>query len=190
MLDGELVLADEVLTPTRRGSGRPTAGSPARTPAVVRQAAGARLARGVRLGQDAAAARRCSAATVAATRARYVEAYERLSGRARAWPVRSDVGRRVPGVEVALHGAVTFDVLVEVRAAPRHRRPAGRHHRAALPTLGFAGVAGVRVGKAIRFSIDATDEASARAEVDEPVRAVPHQSGHRGRRRSRVEPSA
>ena len=62
-------------------------------------------------------------------------------------------------------GAVTFDVLVEVRWRDGIADPQGATIERSLPMLGFAGVSGVRVGKAIRFSIDATDEASARAEV-------------------------
>ena len=36
-----------------------------------------------------------------------------------------------------------------------------------MPTLGFDGIRGVRVGKSIRFLIEAVDEAAARAEVDD-----------------------
>ncbi len=57
----------------------------------------------------------------------------------------------------------TFDVLVEVRLRPGIADPQGQTIERALPALGFKGVTGVRVGKAIRFQIDADDEASARA---------------------------
>ena len=36
-----------------------------------------------------------------------------------------------------------------------------------LPHLGFDGISGVTVGKAIRFTIEGDDEGSARAEVEE-----------------------
>ena len=56
-----------------------------------------------------------------------------------------------------------FDVLVEVRLRPGIADPAGRHHRAGpARRSGFDGVDGVRVGKAIRFVVEAPDEAAAR----------------------------
>jgi phosphoribosylformylglycinamidine synthase len=48
--------------------------------------------------------------------------------------------------------------------------PQGATIERALPTLGFAGVTGVRVGKCIRFTLEAADEAGARAEVDDLCR--------------------
>jgi phosphoribosylformylglycinamidine synthase len=39
-----------------------------------------------------------------------------------------------------------------------------------LPHLGFDGVRGVRVGKSIRFDVEAVDEGAARAEVDDLCR--------------------
>ncbi|HEX2849177.1 MAG TPA: phosphoribosylformylglycinamidine synthase subunit PurS [Acidimicrobiales bacterium] len=62
---------------------------------------------------------------------------------------------------------MTFDVLVEVRLRPGIADPQGSTIERALPVLGFDGITGVHVGKAIRFCIDATDEASARSEVDD-----------------------
>ncbi len=61
---------------------------------------------------------------------------------------------------------VIFEVLVEVALRAGVADPQGATIERSLPTLGFAGVRGVRVGKAIRFTIEATDEASARAEVE------------------------
>ena len=58
-----------------------------------------------------------------------------------------------------------FSVLVEVRLRPGIADPQGATVERALPTLGFPGVSGVTVGKAIRFTCDATDETSARTEV-------------------------
>jgi len=62
---------------------------------------------------------------------------------------------------------VVFDVLVEVRLRPGIADPQGATIERSLPTLGYDGVRGVRVGKAIRFSLDAADEGAARAEVEQ-----------------------
>ena len=62
---------------------------------------------------------------------------------------------------------MTFEVMVEVRLREGISDPAGSTIERSLPHLGFDGVDGVRVGKCIRFSLDAADEASARAEVEE-----------------------
>jgi phosphoribosylformylglycinamidine synthase len=60
-----------------------------------------------------------------------------------------------------------FDALIEVRTRPGISDPEGATIERSLPTLGFDRVRGVRVGKAIRCTIDAPDEASARAQLDE-----------------------
>ena len=60
-----------------------------------------------------------------------------------------------------------FDVLVEVSLRPGIADPQGSTVERALPALGYDGVAGVRVGKSIRFSIEAGDEAAARSAVEE-----------------------
>ena len=63
--------------------------------------------------------------------------------------------------------------------------PAGRHHRAVAARARLRrGRAGSGSARRIRFTIEAADEAAARAEVERPVPPVPHQPGHRGRRRS------
>jgi phosphoribosylformylglycinamidine synthase PurS subunit len=62
---------------------------------------------------------------------------------------------------------VTFDVLVEVRLRDGIADPQGATIERSLPTLGYDGVRFVRVGKAIRFAIDAADETAARTEVYE-----------------------
>ncbi|MHB8330258.1 MAG: phosphoribosylformylglycinamidine synthase subunit PurS [Acidimicrobiales bacterium] len=54
-----------------------------------------------------------------------------------------------------------FDVLVEVRLRPGIADPQGATIERALPALGFDGVEAVRVGKAIRFAVDAPDETAA-----------------------------
>ncbi|MGD9796546.1 MAG: phosphoribosylformylglycinamidine synthase subunit PurS [Acidimicrobiia bacterium] len=60
-----------------------------------------------------------------------------------------------------------FDVLVEVRHRAGIADPQGATIERSLPTLGFDGVSGVSVGKAIRFTCEAADEASALARVTE-----------------------
>ncbi|HYX43445.1 MAG TPA: phosphoribosylformylglycinamidine synthase subunit PurS [Acidimicrobiales bacterium] len=60
-----------------------------------------------------------------------------------------------------------FPVLVEVRLRPDVADPQGATIERSLPALGFMGVDGVRVGKAIRFTVDADDAQSARARVEE-----------------------
>lgn len=60
-----------------------------------------------------------------------------------------------------------FAVHVEVRLREGIADPQGTTIERSLPTLGFPGVRGVRVGKSIRFSIDAADEDAARREVDD-----------------------
>jgi phosphoribosylformylglycinamidine synthase PurS subunit len=60
-----------------------------------------------------------------------------------------------------------YDVLVEVSLRPGIADPQGATIERALPALGFGGIDGVRVGKAIRLSIDAASADEARARVDE-----------------------
>jgi phosphoribosylformylglycinamidine synthase len=62
---------------------------------------------------------------------------------------------------------VRFDVQVEVRLREGVADPQGQTIERSLPHLGFDGVQGVRVGKSIRFELEAADEAAARAEVDD-----------------------
>jgi phosphoribosylformylglycinamidine synthase PurS subunit len=61
-------------------------------------------------------------------------------------------------------------VLVEVRTREGIADPEGATIERAIAALGFPGVEGVRVGKSIRFSVDADDETAARAQVDELCR--------------------
>ena len=60
-----------------------------------------------------------------------------------------------------------FDVQVEVRLRAGVADPQGQTIERSLPHLGFDGVSGLRVGKSIRFVLEAPDEAAARAEVDD-----------------------
>ena len=58
-----------------------------------------------------------------------------------------------------------FSVLVEVQLRPGIADPQGATIERSLPALGFGGVNDVRVGKAMRFALEASDEAAARSEV-------------------------
>ncbi len=60
-----------------------------------------------------------------------------------------------------------FSVTVEVWLRPGVADPQGATVERSLPTLGFPGVSGVRMGKLIRFGIDADDASAARREVDD-----------------------
>ena len=64
-------------------------------------------------------------------------------------------------------GAMRFSVQVEVTLHEGVADPQGATIERSLPHLGFEGVRGVRVGKLIRFELEATDEAAARSEVDD-----------------------
>ncbi len=63
-----------------------------------------------------------------------------------------------------------FSVLVEVRPREGIANPEGATIQRALAALGYEGVDEVRVGKAIRLSIEASDEDAARSRVDELCR--------------------
>jgi phosphoribosylformylglycinamidine synthase subunit PurS len=65
---------------------------------------------------------------------------------------------------------MTFDVAVDVRLRPGIADPQGSTIERALPALGFDGVSGVRVGKSVRFTVEAADEASARSLVEDMCR--------------------
>lgn len=68
------------------------------------------------------------------------------------------------------HDAMIFSVHVEVRLRPGIADPQGATIERAMPSLGFDGVRDVRVGKSIRFEIDAADEAAARAGAEDLCR--------------------
>ncbi len=65
-----------------------------------------------------------------------------------------------------------FSVLVEVRPRRGLADPQGHTVERSLPALGFKGVEAVRVGKAIRFTVEAVDETGARTQVDELCRRL------------------
>ncbi len=60
-----------------------------------------------------------------------------------------------------------FTVAVEVQLRPGIADPQGATIERALPALGFEGVHGVRVGKSIRFEVDAADDTAAARLVDD-----------------------
>ena len=60
-----------------------------------------------------------------------------------------------------------YDVVVEVSLRSGVADPEGATIERSLPALGFDGVSNVRVGKSIRFAIDAPTEDVAHAQVAE-----------------------
>ena len=62
-------------------------------------------------------------------------------------------------------GRMLFSVQVEVSLREGVADPQGATIERSLPHLGFDGVREVRVGKSIRFDLEASDEDAARAEV-------------------------
>ncbi|WP_419930568.1 phosphoribosylformylglycinamidine synthase subunit PurS [Candidatus Poriferisodalis sp.] len=60
-----------------------------------------------------------------------------------------------------------WDVLVEVSPRAEIADPAGTTIERALAALGFAGVSGVRVGKAIRMEVAAADASEARSVTEQ-----------------------
>ena len=65
-----------------------------------------------------------------------------------------------------------YEVRIEVGHRPGILDPQGGVIERALPALGWANVSRVRVGKSIRLAVDAPDEATARAQVDEMCRRL------------------
>jgi phosphoribosylformylglycinamidine synthase len=66
----------------------------------------------------------------------------------------------------------SYEARIEVGHRPGILDPQGGVIERALPALGYGNVSHVRVGKSIRLVIDAADEASARAEVEEMCRKL------------------
>jgi phosphoribosylformylglycinamidine synthase len=63
-----------------------------------------------------------------------------------------------------------FAVAVEVSLKEGVADPQGATIERSLPALGFGGVSGVRVGKILRFTVDASDEADARTRAEDMCR--------------------
>ena len=59
----------------------------------------------------------------------------------------------------------TFEVLVSLK--PGLLDPQGKAVEGSLPAMGWTNVSGVRVGKHIKLAVDANDEASALAQVQD-----------------------
>ena len=64
----------------------------------------------------------------------------------------------------------SYSVLVEVRPREGIADPQGATVERALAALGYTDVHDVRVGKAIRFTVQAADEAAAHSTVEELCR--------------------
>lgn len=60
-----------------------------------------------------------------------------------------------------------YDVHVEVSLRPGISDPQGATIERALPALGFTGVDGVRVGKSMRFTVDAASADAATSQVED-----------------------
>ncbi len=60
-----------------------------------------------------------------------------------------------------------FDVVVDITHREGISDPEGATIERSLPALGFDGVAGVHVGKTIRFTLESADSEAATAEVEE-----------------------
>ena len=58
-----------------------------------------------------------------------------------------------------------FEVIVSLKEGLLD--PQGKAVQDALPTMGWTNVADVRVGKHVQLTVEATDEATARAQVEE-----------------------
>ena len=65
-----------------------------------------------------------------------------------------------------------YEARIEVGHRPGILDPQGGVIERALPALGYANVSHVRVGKSIRLAVDAADESSARAQVEEMCRRL------------------
>lgn len=62
---------------------------------------------------------------------------------------------------------VRYEARVEISHLPGIADPQGATVERSLPALGYDNVSHVRVGKSIRLVIDAADDVTARAELDE-----------------------
>jgi phosphoribosylformylglycinamidine synthase len=58
-----------------------------------------------------------------------------------------------------------FEAVVEVMLRPGIADPQGATVERALPVLGFSGIDGVRIGKAVRLFVDAESPEAARQQV-------------------------
>ena len=108
--------------------------------AELRQAVRARLGVAERLGQVAARRPSIPDDVVAGTRARYVEAYERITGE--------------PFQSLARSGGRLMRARVLIRPKAGILDPQGVAVEQALPALGFAGVQNVHVGRIVELDVE------------------------------------
>jgi len=66
----------------------------------------------------------------------------------------------------------SYEARIEVGHRPGILDPQGGVIERALPALGYGNVSHVRVGKSIRLTVEAPDEAAARSEVEEMCRKL------------------
>jgi len=62
---------------------------------------------------------------------------------------------------------VRYEARVDITHLPGVLDPQGATVQRSLPALGYGNVSDVRIGKTIRLVVDAPDQATARAQVDE-----------------------
>ena len=65
-----------------------------------------------------------------------------------------------------------YEARIDVTHLPGILDPAGATVERALPALGYGNVSQVRIGKSVHLVIEAADEESARALVDEMCRRI------------------
>jgi phosphoribosylformylglycinamidine synthase subunit PurS len=65
-----------------------------------------------------------------------------------------------------------FEARIDITHLPGILDPQGATIERSLPALGYENVSEVRLGKSIRLVIDARDDATARAQVDEMCRRL------------------
>ena len=149
--DGVVMLGDEALTPDSSRFWPADGYAPGRAAAVVRQAVRPRLVRAT--GWDKTdPGPELPADVVAGTRARYVEAFERLTG------IAFDAYLADPEV-------VCVKATVLIRPKGGILDPQGEAVRASLEKLGFP-VAAARVGRVVDLELATDDAADARAQVE------------------------
>ena len=152
-IDGKLSLCDEVLTRTRRGSGRPTTAPRAPT---RHRSTSSRYATGWRTSRGTSSRHR-----------RPCRPRSWRPPRPATWPPTSGsaVVSWVTGTVPDMAASRQFSVQVEVLLREGIADPQGATIERALPALGLGGVTAVRAGKSFRFDLAASDETDAIAQA-------------------------
>ena len=160
---GELLLVDEVLTPdsSRFWDAATLRAGPA--PGELRQAVRSRLARGPAVGQVPAGTR--AAGRRRRRHAGSLRGSVRADHRRLVRPVPGGGSRR-PMSTPGAGPAATFRFAVNVTPKEGILDPQGRAVEQSLPHLGVSGVGNVRVGRRVELTVEAADEAAARAVVE------------------------